>query len=54
MPHHPVIDVDGHINGPVDLWDRSVDPPYRDVAPRWRECGADAETARRLVASGRA
>src|SRR5262245_52189362 len=30
----PVIDADGHINEPGDLWDRFLDRPYRDMAPR--------------------
>jgi uncharacterized protein len=29
-----VIDCDGHINEPVDLWDRYLDGPFRDMAPR--------------------
>src|SRR5262245_17924917 len=28
------IDADGHILEPVDLWDRYIDPAYRDRAPR--------------------
>jgi predicted TIM-barrel fold metal-dependent hydrolase len=34
MTRHPVIDVDGHINEPADIWEKFVDLPYRDSAPR--------------------
>jgi predicted TIM-barrel fold metal-dependent hydrolase len=30
-----VIDVDGHINEPVDLWGRYLQLPYRDLAPKF-------------------
>jgi len=29
-----VIDADGHILEPLDLWDKYMDPAYRDRAPR--------------------
>jgi len=29
-----VIDADGHVLEPIDLWDRYMDPKYRDRAPR--------------------
>ena len=29
-----VIDADGHILEPLDLWDNYMDPQYRDRAPR--------------------
>jgi predicted TIM-barrel fold metal-dependent hydrolase len=29
-----VVDADGHITEPIDLWQRYVDSPYRDLAPR--------------------
>ncbi|HVE25366.1 MAG TPA: amidohydrolase family protein, partial [Sporichthya sp.] len=29
-----VVDIDGHITEPPDLWLRYVDAPYRDLAPR--------------------
>ena len=29
-----VIDADGHILEPLDLWDKYMDPKYRDRAPR--------------------
>ena len=29
-----VIDADGHILEPLDLWDKYMDPQYRDRAPR--------------------
>jgi predicted TIM-barrel fold metal-dependent hydrolase len=31
---YSVIDADGHILEPVDIWDRYMDPAYRDRAPR--------------------
>ena len=31
---YKVIDADGHILEPLDLWDRSMDPTYRERAPR--------------------
>jgi uncharacterized protein len=34
VARYRVIDADGHINEPVDLWDTYVDSPYRDMAPR--------------------
>jgi predicted TIM-barrel fold metal-dependent hydrolase len=30
-----VIDADGHITEPMDLWDRYLEPKYRDLAPRF-------------------
>ena len=27
---YKIIDVDGHVQEPLDLWDRYLDPPYRD------------------------
>ena len=29
-----VIDADGHVLEPVDIWDKYIDPAYRDRAPR--------------------
>ena len=29
-----VIDADGHILEPLDLWDQYIDPTFRDRAPR--------------------
>jgi uncharacterized protein len=34
MGQDRVIDIDGHITEPSDLWQRYVDAPYRDMAPR--------------------
>ena len=31
---YKVIDADGHILEPIDLWDRYMDPAYREGAPR--------------------
>src|SRR2546422_6340105 len=32
--NYNVIDADGHILEPLDLWDKYIDPAYRDRAPR--------------------
>jgi uncharacterized protein len=29
-----VVDADGHILEPLDLWERYMDPAFRDRAPR--------------------
>ncbi len=29
-----VIDADGHILEPLDLWDKYIEPKFRDRAPR--------------------
>src|SRR5438105_15865110 len=29
-----VVDADGHVLEPLDLWDRYIDPKFRDRAPR--------------------
>ena len=29
-----VIDADGHILEPVDIWENYIDPKFRDQAPR--------------------
>ena len=29
-----VIDADGHVLEPVDIWDKYIDPAYRERAPR--------------------
>ena len=31
---YQVIDADGHILEPLDLWDNYIDPKFRDRAPR--------------------
>ena len=36
LPYDGAIDADGHINEPADLWDRYIDPAYRDRAIRIR------------------
>ena len=43
-----VIDADGHILEPLDLWDKYMDPKFRDRAPRPSKrsmptCGMPAE-----------
>ena len=45
-----VIDADGHVLEPVDLWDRYMDPAYRDRAPR---LFVDADGKERLNVEGR-
>ena len=45
-----VIDADGHVLEPVDLWDRYMDPGYRDRAPR---LFVDADGKERLNVEGR-
>lgn len=38
-----VIDMDGHITEPVDLWLRYLDAPYRDLAPRIVQAASGAD-----------
>jgi uncharacterized protein len=45
-----VIDADGHINEPADLWERYIDPQYRDRAIR---IGVDPDGRERLYLAGR-
>ena len=45
-----VIDADGHVLEPVDLWDRYMDPAYRDRAPR---LFVDTDGKERLNVEGR-
>ena len=37
LPYENIIDADGHILEPPDLWERYIDPPLRDRAFRVRE-----------------
>src|SRR3984893_11766795 len=46
-----VIDADGHILEPFDLWNKYTDPKHRDQAPRLVE---DANGKRRLIIEERA
>ncbi len=46
-----VIDADGHILEPFDLWSKYTEPKYRDQAPRLVE---DADGKRRLIVEERA
>jgi uncharacterized protein len=46
-----VIDADGHILEPFDLWNKYTDPKYRDQAPRLLE---DENGKRRLIIEERA
>ena len=34
LSHHGAVDADGHILEPADLWERYIDPGFRDVALR--------------------
>src|SRR5207247_731229 len=45
-----VIDADGHVLEPVDLWDTYIDPAYRDRAPR---LFVDSEGKERLRVEGK-
>lgn len=45
-----VIDADGHINEPPDLWEKYIDPQYRDRAIRIRQ---DPDGRERLEIAGR-
>ncbi|MGH7960520.1 MAG: hypothetical protein ACRERD_01685, partial [Candidatus Binatia bacterium] len=36
FPYPGAIDADGHILEPPDLWEKYIDPPYRDLAIRIR------------------
>ena len=36
LPYAGAIDADGHINEPADLWERYIDPEYRERAIRIR------------------
>ncbi len=44
-----VIDVDGHLAEPPELWDRYLEPRFRDQAPRWV---LDDQGRRRLLLGG--
>ncbi len=44
-----VIDVDGHLAEPPGLWDRYLEPRFRDQAPRWV---LDDQGRRRLLLGG--
>src|SRR4051794_41939269 len=46
-----VIDADGHILEPFELWQQYTDPKYRDHAPRLVE---EADGKRRLIIEDRA
>ena len=42
-----VVDADGHILEPLDLWDRYIDPKFRDRAPRIIKRGRYRQAAAR-------
>src|SRR6266446_4346335 len=44
-----IIDADGHVLEPVDLWDKYIDPAYRDRAPRMI---IDTDGKERLLVEG--
>jgi transposase InsO family protein len=44
-----VIDVDGHLAEPPELWERYLEPRFRDQAPRWVP---DDQGRRRLLLGG--
>src|SRR5882762_1323199 len=44
-----VIDADGHVLEPVDIWDKYIDPAYRDRAPR---IVIDTDGKERLLVEG--
>jgi len=45
-----VIDADGHVLEPVDIWDKYIDPAYRERAPR---IVIDTDGKERLLVEGR-
>ena len=45
-----VIDADGHVLEPVDLWDKYIDPAYRERAPRLI---VDTDGKERLLIEGK-
>ena len=45
-----VIDADGHVLEPVDIWDKYIDPAYRDRAPRMI---IDTDGKERLLVEGK-
>jgi len=46
---YDIIDADGHVLEPVDLWDKYLDPGYRDRAPRMI---IDTDGKERLLVEG--
>src|SRR2546422_9938219 len=45
-----VIDADGHILEPIDIWDKYIDPAYRDRAPKMI---IDTDGKERLLVEGK-
>jgi len=45
-----VIDADGHVLEPLDLWERYIDPAFRDRAPR---CHIDELGHEHMIFEGR-
>ena len=57
MTKPTVVDADGHILEPTDLWERYLEPQYRDRAIRFRAdrpvaLNTSRLTARRVRSSG--
>ena len=51
MPRsYDVIDADGHVLEPVDMWDKYIDPGHRDRAPR---IIVDTDGKERLLVEGK-
>jgi hypothetical protein len=44
-----VIDADGHVLEPVDIWDKYIDPSFRERAPR---IVIDTDGKERLLVEG--
>src|SRR5262249_61362515 len=47
---YEIIDADGHVLEPVDLWDKYIDPGFRDRAPR---IIVDTDGKERLLVEGK-
>src|SRR5262245_50486956 len=50
----PVFDCDAHINDPVEIWDKYVEPEYRDIVKRayWCNGASGFINERQMVISG--
>ena len=50
----PVFDCDAHINDPVEIWDKYVEPEYRDIVKRayWCKGASGFINERQMVMSG--
>ena len=43
LNYHNIIDADGHVLEPPDIWEKYIDPQYRDRAIRVRSGEAKAQ-----------